>query len=205
MTKIHTASQFILSIPFTLVLAMLILLFSSVSLYNKVFYYKMVLHPYDVVRKKSYYRLITADLVHNNLQHLLVNEGCLIVFCGYLERYLREVTKHGSSEFGIIYFSSMLTGSLIVTIVHRKNIKYSTAGASGSILGCLFGYMYLQPYRIVLYLPIIGGIKNEYFPAIYVILVLILKERLSRSANSYELHFWGALGGIFSTILVTHL
>jgi len=202
---LNVAVKFLLSIPFTITLAALILLFSSIAFINKRIYYKMVLHPYDVIRNRNYYKLFTADFVHNNMWHLIVNEACLIIFCGFLERYLREVTRHGSSEFGIIYFSSMLTGTAIVTFVHRNNIKYSAAGASGSILGCLLGYMYVQPYRIVLYMPLFGGVRNEYFPAIYIIGVLVLRRRLTKSATSYELHFWGALGGILSTIFITHL
>lgn len=195
--------QMLSGFPVTLVVFLLILIFSLISFFNKQFFYKMLLHPYDVVHNRHYYRLLTSDLVHNDPQHFILNGLSLLCFCGGLEKHLRHTSAYGSVQFFVIYLASMLTGNLIVTWRQRDHITFSTAGASGSILGCLFGLMYLEPNTVAFYLPVIGAVTNEYYAVIYIILMVILRKRIKNNGASYELHFWGALAGLLATIMLT--
>jgi membrane associated rhomboid family serine protease len=200
--KMCTISHYLLSAPVTFLLAALILLFSFRSFHDRSFFYKMALHPYDVVRNHRYYKLFTADFAHIDVQHFIVNEASLIFIGGNLERHLRHNSRFGSLQFTAIYLAGLLTGNIWMVIRHRNNIQFSTAGASGSIMGCLFGFMYLEPDKAALYLPVFGAVKNEYYALIYILLMVVLKKRIEKSGANYELHFWGALGGIFMTLAI---
>lgn len=194
--------QLFTSAPVTFILVLLISIFSVISFFNKPFFYKMVLHPYDIVRQHTYYKLFTADLVHIDLQHFIVNVATLFFVGGNMERHLRLTSGWGSLQFLVIYVTSLLIGSVIILILHRNDIAFSSAGASGSIMGCVFGFMYLEPTKTAIYLPGVGAVTNEYYALIYVALMVLLKKRITRSGANYELHFWGALGGIIITILI---
>lgn len=200
--KICTVPDFFLTAPVTFLLAALILLFSLRSFYDRSFFYEMALHPYDLVRNHRYYKLFTAEFAHIDLQHFMVNEASLIFICGNLERHLRHNSRFGSLQFTAIYLAGLLTGSIWMIIRYRNDIQFSTAGASGSIMGCLFGFMYLEPYKAALYLPVFGAVKNEYYALLYIFLMVVLKKRIEKSGVNYELHFWGALGGIFMTLAI---
>jgi len=195
-------TQFFLIQPITCILATLILIFSITGFYNKYFFYRMILKPYHIVREHTFYELITADLVHINLQHLIVNEASLIFICGKMEQHLRKTSTFGSIRFALIYLASLLTGNCIAMYRNKNDPEYSSAGASGSIMGCLFGFMYLEPHTVAFYMPVIGPLTNEVYAIVYAILMFIMKKRIAKSGANYGVHFWGAVGGMVMTILV---
>jgi membrane associated rhomboid family serine protease len=203
--KFCTPLQYFSNAPVTTILVVIILIFSLTSFFNRNFFYKMVLHPYSIVHDFSYHRIFTADLVHNDIQHFILNEACLVTFCGFLERHLRNVSPYGSLQFITIYTSSLLSGNLFITYLKRNDIKFSSAGASGSILGCLFGYMFVEPDRIALYVPVIGAVRNEFLPIIWIGCMWLLRRRIKKLGVNYEVHFWGAVGGILCTLIITRL
>lgn len=87
----------------------------------------MILHPCSIVRQKEYYRLFTADLVHNDVLHLALNEIMLFVFCSRLEAFT------GSAKFVFVYFLSYFAGVVITTVRHRNQFKFSSAGLPGAL------------------------------------------------------------------------
>jgi len=203
--KFNISAATFVSIPVTATLVAMIFAFSMCSFFNRSFFYKLVLHPYDIWRNGNYYRIFSADLAHIDIQHFVVNEVSLFFIGGNLERHLRHLSNLGSFQFAVIFFGSLLTGNLMMLTIYRNDIKFSTAGASGSIMGCVFGFMYLEPTTTAFYLPVIGSVSNEYYVLIYIASMVLLKKRLKNSQVNFELHFWGALGGLLTTILVINL
>jgi membrane associated rhomboid family serine protease len=188
--------------PVTWLLMTAILIFSGISFYSSGFFMKMILHPYSIIREKEYYRLFTADLVHNDLLHLVLNEFMLFVFCARLEVYLKSRTAGGSWQFLFIYLLSYFAGVIITTLKHRNQFKYSSAGASGSIMGCMFSFIILQPDKIAFYIPGLGGIKNLYGGLLYIVMMIINQKRNPDSTTNLELHFYGTLGGVMATLML---
>ncbi|MGN6639521.1 MAG: rhomboid family intramembrane serine protease [Mucilaginibacter sp.] len=194
------ALQAFLKAPVTYSLIVLISLFSLISFFDKRFFYRMVLHPYEFIRRRHYYQLFTADLVHNDVQHFLVNGISLFFIGGDLERYLRGISCWGSLQFAAIYMASLLTGNMLMIFWHRHDAEFSTAGASGSIMGCVFSFMFLKPGKVAFYLPVLGGLSNGYYALIYILAMILMRKRIARAGANYEVHFWGAIGGLAMTL-----
>src|SRR5579872_4919180 len=186
--------------PATFFLAFLVLFVSICSFLNKKLFLQLILHPVSVIRQKQYYRVLTADLVNADPLHLLLNECMLYVFCSDLEEVLRRKTAGGSLQFLVIYLSSLIFASAIVIFRHYKDFSYSTTGTSGSIMGCMFGYMILDPNHIVYHLPVLGGIKAIYGGLIYILMLIIYQKRKQNQMINHEYHFYGAIGGILATL-----
>lgn len=188
--------------PVTYWLMLLVTAFSCVGFLNKKLFYGFILHPRSFVRDKQYYRVITADLTNVDLMHFMLNEFMLYVFCTHLEETLRSKTPFGSLQFVFIYLASLVVGSGIVIIRHYKNFEYSTTGTSGSIMGCMFSFMLLDPNYIVFDLPVLGPVKNIYGGLIYILIMIIYQKRKKEEMINHEFHFYGAIGGIIATLII---
>lgn len=196
------SASFIKEFPVSTVLGLCILVTSVVSLFKRKYLLMLLLHPVSIIRDNQYYRLLTSDLVHNDFTHLLINEVLLITYCSNLEVYLNRTGKFGSEKFFLIYLTSCITGSLITTIRHSRDFSYSSAGASGSIMGCLFSFSILQPHLTAFFLPGIGPVPNLYFGLICIAGLVIYQLKSKNALLNHEVHFFGAIGGIVSTLLL---
>jgi len=132
----------------------------------------------------------------------MINEATMMTFCISLEGYLHTKTAHGSLDFLIIYWSSCLAGTIPATIRHFKDFNYSSTGASGSITGCIFSYILLVPNQTAYFLPLIGAVSNTYGGLIFLAGLILYKWRSKNKLINHEVHFYGALGGIFVTLLL---
>lgn len=188
--------------PVTIIL-MISLLFSTIASYViKSLKINLLLHPASVIKEREYYRLVTADLIHHDLPHLLVNEVILFTYGSRLEDLLNQGNRHGSLDYVMIYFFSCISGSIATTIINRKDFGFSSAGASGSLIGCMFSYLLLKPGRIAFYAPVLGAINNLYFGLICIILLSAYQFRSKNELMNVEQHFFGAVGGLIMTLIL---
>jgi len=188
--------------PVTIFLMAAILLMAIISSFNRKIRLNLVLHPFSVLKQQEYYRLVSADFIHNDFIHLALNEYLLYAYGANLEDYLNASGSYGSLKFAVIYLISCLSGTIVTTMINRKNFGFSSAGASGSIMGCLFGYVILRPKRVALYLPVFGSIINLYWGLICILLIIIYTWKSQNDLISEQQHFFGALGGIMTTLLL---
>jgi membrane associated rhomboid family serine protease len=186
--------------PVTFALSILVLLSTGAALLNKKLFFACILHPTSVIRERQYYRIFTADLVNADLVHLALNEFMLYVFCSNLEETLYKNGHSGSLQFLMIYLASLLFGSAIIIARHFHDFKYSTTGTSGSIMGCMFGFMILDPNRIIINFSEGGGLKNIYGGLIYILLLIGYQRRKGGELVNHEFHFYGAIGGLLATL-----
>jgi membrane associated rhomboid family serine protease len=201
MTK-HSIYQNYHQSPVTYFLILIVFLVSVTGLLNRKFFFQMILHPQSVIRDKQYYRILTADLLNADLPHLLLNELMLYVFCTHLEFTLRTQSKGGSVQFLVIYFSSLVVGSAIIIARYYQKFDYSTTGTSGSIMGCMFSFMLLDPNYVVFDLPGIGPVKNIYAGLLYIVILIFYQRKRKNDLINNEFHFYGAIGGILATLIM---
>ena len=188
--------------PVTFVIMVIMLIFILAALSNRKFLFKMMLHPYSVIRNKEYYSWLSSDLVHNDFLHLLLNEIFMYLVCSNLEYTLRCRSAGGSWQFLIIYLGSNFAGVITATILNRNDFNYSTAGSSGSIFGCMISFMILKPHFTAFYLPFIGGVPNIYTAFIYGLIFIIYQRKSGNELINHEIHFFGACGGAAITFLL---
>ncbi|WP_158829040.1 rhomboid family intramembrane serine protease [Mucilaginibacter lacusdianchii] len=201
MMTIRLLTNSLATMPVTLLIMLLVLINSCIAMLDPGFFLRCLLHPVTIWRQHQFYRWATADLVHNDVVHLLINEVLLFFIGGTLEKYLGTAVGAGSLRYLIIYLSSMLAGAVMATIINRNDFDYSATGASGSIVGCMFSYMLLQPEEIGFYVPWIGGINNLFSALILIAGLIVYQLRSKNPVLSQEVHFFGAVGGITATLV----
>lgn len=188
--------------PVCLSLLAIIIISSLLALKKQRLFFAGIMHPVSVKKGKEYYRLITSDIVHNDLMHLFINAFALFAVGSQLEEYLRAVRDFGSIWFLVIYMTSCLFGNVFTFLKYRNDFNFSSAGASGSILGCMMSFMILQPNHIAFYLPVLGGITNLYTAVIYILFLIGYQLRSKNPLINNEVHFYGAIGGIVSALFL---
>ncbi|MGY3212451.1 rhomboid family intramembrane serine protease [Mucilaginibacter sp. HD30] len=186
--------------PVSALLLLTIIISTIYGLYHPGYFLKLILHPFGIVKHKEYYRLFTAELIHNDFAHLLMNAWMYYVVCINLEQSLNQQSFYGSGQFFLIYLLSYLTGVIVITLRHRNDFNYSSAGASGSIMGCMMSFMLLKPDKVAFYLPVYGGVKNSMMALLFIVVLTVYQYRTNNPLMNNELHFYSALGGIVGTV-----
>lgn len=155
---------------------------------------KLLLSPYDLVRKKQYYRIITHGFLHGNWMHLIVNMLVFWSFGRVLMQYFYLVwDEMGYLLFLLLYLSALIVSSLYSIAKHKDDYHYSAVGASGATSAIVFASIFFDPWNKVYFfgvLPVPGII----FGAIY----LIYSYRMSKRGTDnigHDAHLWGALYG----------
>lgn len=142
----------------------------------------LVLPNLDYLKATNeWYRLFTVALVHAGLLHLGFNMYALMVLGNPLE------AAFGKNRLFIIFFSSLLTGSL--TSAYFASASSYSVGASGAIFG-LFGAMVIVGKRIG------ADVKS-----IYIIIGINFALGLALGGIDWRAHLGGLIGGLLSAQL----
>lgn len=138
-------------------------------------------------------RMLTSGFLHVDLSHLFFNMFTLYFFADVV------IYWFGPGKFLILYFISLVAGSLLALFFHRNEPYYSAVGASGAVTGILYSAILLEPgMRLgIMFIPIP-------LPA-YVLGILYLFYSIygmkTRMGNiGHTAHFGGAIGGYVATL-----
>lgn len=162
-----------------------VLVFAIMILFNlyEEFINKFALFGPFVVELKQVYRLFSSGFIHANIMHLLFNSYALFIIGSQIESFL------GKTKYLIIYFFSMLSGSLLSIILS----KGASVGASGAIFGLMGAMLCFGHY----YRAYIGtAVRSQIVPLIVVNLIIgfIFKDHIDSFA-----HIGGLIGGFLIT------
>ena len=137
------------------------------------------------VKMGQVYRLITCGFLHADIIHLLCNMYSLNIIGTQIENFI------GKKKFLIVYFVSMLTGSLLSCVFTTS----WSVGASGAIFGLLGSLLYFGYY----YRVYLGNlIHSQIIPIILLNLCIgFITPGIDNAA-----HIGGLIGGILSTMAV---
>jgi membrane associated rhomboid family serine protease len=130
----------------------------------------------------QWYRLITVALTHGGLLHLGFNMYALLVLGNPIEE------AFGKNKFLIIFFASLLSGSL--TSSYFASVYSASVGASGAIFG-LFGAMIVVGKRI-----------GADIRSIVVIIGLNFVFGFALGGVDWRAHLGGLIGGYITAQLV---
>ena len=130
----------------------------------------------------EWYRLFTVALTHGGILHLGFNMYSLMVLGNPLE------AAYGKQKFLIVFFFSLLTGSL--TSAYFASLYSASVGASGAIFG-LFGA-----------LAIVGKKIGADIRSIVVIIGINFAFGFAMGGVDWRAHLGGLIGGVVAAQLV---
>lgn len=139
-------------------------------------------------------RMATSGFLHVDISHLFLNMFTLYFFAPVV------IGWFGSIKFLIIYFVSLLAGSLLALFFHKDEPFYSAVGASGAVMGVLYAAILLNPdMRLALmFIPIP---LPAYVLGIAYLLYSIWGMKSRMGNIGHTAHFGGAIGGYATTLL----
>ncbi len=175
---------------FIITIVTTLLAFSNENLYGK-----LMLHPYSVYRGTNVYTLITSGLIHKDWMHLLFN-----MFSFYFFAFNLEVTI-GHWQFGALYMASLVLSDLPSVVKHKNDFWYNSLGASGAISAVIFSYILYSPMSTMMIMPLPIPIPAIIFGVLYLV-YCSYASRYSRDNINHDAHLFGALCGIFITIIL---
>ena len=185
----------------------LTLLFANVAISlwamygDPIYMHKFSEWPYQIVNEKRYYQMITSAFLHANFMHLLFNMFALFTFGIFLESFFIENfgSFFGSLYFFLIYFISLISGSLLTVVFHYKDPEYVAVGASGAVSGIVFSYIIFFPQSMlyVFFIPM-----PAYLFAVLWIAFSVYGMKSKLGNIGHEAHLGGAIGGFLATLFL---
>jgi len=139
------------------------------------------------------WQLLTSAFLHGGVAHIVLNMYALYAFGGMVERAM------GSRRFALLYFASVLTGSLVQLVVVTATVEQGvapTVGASGGVFGVLLAFAALFPHsRVQLVFPPIP-MKAWVLVAGYAAVELLMGVFGTSQGVAHFAHLGGMLGAI---------
>lgn len=145
------------------------------------------------IRSGEQIRMLSSGFLHADIMHLAFNMLTLWFFAPVVLNWL------GNFSFVLIYFGSLIFGSLLTMLFHKNDYSYRAVGASGAVTGVLYSAILLQPDMM---LGIFGIIPiPAYLFGILYLLYSIYGMKAKNDNIGHTAHFGGAAGGYLITLI----
>ncbi|MGJ1385192.1 rhomboid family intramembrane serine protease [Sphingobacterium spiritivorum] len=182
--------------PWSYTLVPVIIICSIIGFYYKPFFYKLLLHPYEICRGKRWHTLFTSALVHRSCIHLLVNVVLIYALLYDLFGLIKQ--EYGTNAAYLlsilIILCLVVIPNLFQTYIKKDDFTYTAVGASGLTFG-LYGFSFL-------YFPLqkmssfwIEAIKVSAQFWLAVLIVILLLSFVPKSKVNKGLHIFAFLLG----------
>ncbi len=172
---------------FLVVIIGLNVLFSYKGFNDSLFFRKYQFHIASI-RAGEHFRMFTSAFLHGDIGHLFFNMLTLFFFGPVV------IEHFGNYSFLLIYFGSLLFGSLLTLFIHKNDLNYTAIGASGAIMGILYSAILIAP-----------GMSINFIPApifgIGYLLYSIYGMKAKNDNIGHTAHFGGAIGGYVLTLV----
>ena len=151
---------------------------------------RWMFNPYAILRHKEYERMLTSGLIHADWMHFGFNAFSFYSFGRIIE------LLYGWKSLVLVYFASMLGGSLLSLIVHR-NHDYRALGASGGVCGVIFASIFLLPGGSIVMFPIPVSIPAYLYAVIFLVASFVAHRRQIGNIG-HDAHLGGAIVGLLA-------
>ena len=152
----------------------------------------LVLAPFRILQRSEVHRLLTAGWVHADVTHLLFNMLTLYVFADRVGGTL------GTASFVALYVSAVVVAFVPSTLIHLRDPKYSSLGASGAVSAVLISAVLLHP-GIRVGVPFVPVAVPGLLYALGYLVYSAVHAALSNDGVNHEAHFAGAVYGALFT------
>jgi len=146
------------------------------------------------IRSGEQIRMISSGFLHADVAHLAFNMLSLYFFAPVVFNFLNNFS------FILIYFASLVFGSLLTMIFHKNDYSYSAVGASGAVTGIIYSAILLDPSLEIFFFFIPIPIPGYIFGIGY-LLYSIYGMKAKNDNIGHTAHFGGAIGGYLFTLM----
>jgi len=166
----------------------------SIKGFDNYFFFRKYQFHIGSIRSGEQYRMISSGFLHADIPHLAFNMIALYSFAGVVILLL------GSFNFLLIYFASLISGSLLTMYFHKNDYSYSAVGASGAVTGIIYSAILMVPNLPIqiFFIPI--DIPGYIFGILY-LLYSIYGMKAKNDNIGHTAHIGGAIGGYVFTLL----
>jgi membrane associated rhomboid family serine protease len=145
------------------------------------------------IRSGEQIRMLSSGFLHADMMHLIFNMLTLWFFApvvlGWLDTF----------SFVLVYFGSLIFGSLLTMVFHKNDYSYRAVGASGAVTGVLYSAILLQP-DMMLGIFFVIPVPAYLFGILY-LLYSIYGMKAKNDNIGHTAHFGGAAGGYLITLI----
>ena len=155
--------------------------------FNDISFFRKYEFHIGSIKAGEQYRMFTSAFLHGDIVHLAFNMLTLYFFAPVVIYML------GALGFLLVYFVSLVCGSLLTLYFHKHDYSYRAIGASGAVMGVLFSSILINPYNTINFIP-------GYLFGIIYLLFSIYGQKAKRDNIGHMAHFGGAIGGFAITL-----
>ena len=160
--------------------------------FNDIYFFRKYEFHIGSIRAGQQYRMFTSAFLHGDMMHLIFNMLTLYFFAPVV------IATLGVLPFLLIYFGSLVCGSLLTLYLHKNDYNYRAIGASGAVMGIIYAAILLYP-EMNLYLFFALPIPGYIFGIGY-LLYSIYGMKAKNDNIGHTAHFGGAIGGFAITL-----
>lgn len=163
--------------------------------FDDVYFFRKYEFHIGSIRAGEQIRMISSGFLHVDIPHLIFNMLSLYFFAPYVFDNLSNFS------FLLIYFGSLIFGSLLTLIMHKNDYSYRAVGASGAVTGIIYSAILLEPNIQIglIFIPFVH-ISGYLFGILY-LLYSIYGMKAKSDNIGHTAHFGGAIGGYLITLL----
>ena len=162
----------------------------SIKGFNDFSFFEKYKFNIGAINRGEKIRMLTSGFLHVNPQHLLFNMITLYFFA------YGVIGQIGEASFLLIYFVSLITGSLLSYYFHKNEYHYSAVGASGAVMGIIYSAILFDPWMEINFI-----IPGFVFGIGYLLYSIYgMKKQIGNIGH--DAHFGGAVGGYILTLIL---
>ena len=161
--------------------------------FNDISFFRKYEFHVGSIRSGEQISMLSSGFLHADMTHLIFNMLTLWFFAPVVISYL------GDFSFLMIYFGSLIFGSLLTMFFHKDDYGYRAVGASGAVTGVLYSAILLQPDMMLGIFFVIP--MPAYIFGILYLLYSIYGMKAKNDNIGHTAHFGGAIGGYLITLL----
>ncbi|MNL04874.1 Rhomboid protease GluP [compost metagenome] len=161
--------------------------------FNDLYFFRKYEFHVGSIRSGEQIRMLSSGFLHVDMMHLIFNMLTLYFFAPVVLNWL------GNFSFVLVYFGSLIFGSLLTMLFHKNDYSYRAVGASGAVTGVLYSAILLQPDMMLGIFFIIP--MPAYIFGILYLLYSIYGMKAKNDNIGHTAHFGGAIGGYLITLI----
>ena len=162
---------------------------------DRAYFERYVFAVDPILVDRQYYRLFSSGFLHGGWLHFGFNMIALLSFSDSLE------LTYGFGKLCLLYFASLIGGSLLALYIHRNHGDYRAVGASGAISGVILSYVVLEPAREIGFIFIPISFKCWILGLLFIV-ISIFGIKHQRDNIGHEAHLGGGIIGVLLTPLL---